>query len=658
MESNRLKILVFFLLLVLYGTLLAHKISLPFADDLGRHIKNGEMVLRGNFEVLHENFYSYTQTDYPVVNHHWLSGVIYYLILSAVGWGGLVIFKILLLLAAFAIVFKAATKKADFWLTTVLAIPAIIILWERTALRPENFSQLFFAIYLYLLVDLDENPQSKKIYWLLPLQLLWVNMHIFFIIGVALTGGFLVEKIILQTMNHRRLKENPLIKKMLILTALLIGVSFLNPNGAAGVFYPFYSSRAFDVAVSENLGLFETFRTRVFWSDYALALYTPIVGILALSFIFGFWKKLKPLGSAQDKPIFYLLASAAFAASGFLVVRSIAMFGLIFLPAAARNFNPVFLRIKSALETESPRLSEKVKKFSVACLMVILLGLTWFFGGKVFNPGIGLASGSMESAEFFQRQELRGPIFNNFDIGSYLIYNFSPREKVFVDNRSEGYSSQFFTKTYFPAIEDEDIWKQTLAKHQFNAIFFYLYDYGDFVPNFFWRRIRDPDWAMVYVDKYAIIFVRNVAENQKVIGQFAITSENAERRLAKLLRSADPDDQIAAADAFNLMGLDDLATQTFLGVVAKHPDRAKIWMILGQWELRKDDERSPILAAMFLDKAISLGWKTSEAYNYLGAAYYRLNRLENAKAALKESLKINPKRKDARDLLNLIEQKK
>jgi len=41
---------------------------------LGRHIKNGELVLNGDFGILKSNFYSYTEPDFPVINHHWGGG--------------------------------------------------------------------------------------------------------------------------------------------------------------------------------------------------------------------------------------------------------------------------------------------------------------------------------------------------------------------------------------------------------------------------------------------------------------------------------------------------------------------------------------------------------------------------------------------------------
>src|SRR3989338_2363588 len=79
-------------------SLFAQKIDLTTAD-LGRHIKNGELILNGSVEerraVFTENFYSYTEPTHPFLNHHWGSGVLFYLIERVAGFGGLSLFFLL-----------------------------------------------------------------------------------------------------------------------------------------------------------------------------------------------------------------------------------------------------------------------------------------------------------------------------------------------------------------------------------------------------------------------------------------------------------------------------------------------------------------------------------------------------------------------------------
>ncbi|MBL7156022.1 MAG: hypothetical protein ISS87_00250, partial [Candidatus Pacebacteria bacterium] len=57
-----LEIYILIFLLFWFGIFLLQKINLTTAD-LGRLLKNGELILKGNFDVLYTNFYSYTNPD-------------------------------------------------------------------------------------------------------------------------------------------------------------------------------------------------------------------------------------------------------------------------------------------------------------------------------------------------------------------------------------------------------------------------------------------------------------------------------------------------------------------------------------------------------------------------------------------------------------------
>lgn len=636
-RSNKLKIFVFILILVFASSLLVHKISFH-TDDLGRHLKNGEMVLQGNFDVLKTNFYSYVQPNSPFVNDHWLSGVIFYLLYRAFGFSGLIIFTAAFFLFAFSLLFWIATQKADFWLVAALSIPTILILRERTDVRPEIFSYLFIAIFLYFLFSLEECCEKNRVFWLIPLQFLWVNLHTFFIVGPMLVMGFLAEKVIL---NYRDLRENALIKKLVMLLGALIVVSFINPNGVAGVLRPFFRLTGYRVWVTEDQALMHILSIKPV-EDISVIIFTPLVLFLAFSFIFGFRKK--------QRPIFYGLASIGTIAASFSIVRTLPLFGLIFLPAISENFNRIFITIKY-----------RIKKFLAPALMTALAGFI-FFGvqGKISKydePGLGLTPRSNDAAIFFKEQGLRGPIFNDAAIGSYLIWHFFPEERVFFDNRhADAYSGQFMSEVYRPMLTQEEKWREMQERYSFNAIFFFHYDEVFNSRQFLARRMRDPDWAAVYADNNAIILLRNNKENQEKIEKFQITKDNVGERMKYLLESRDVDDWIAAADIFNLIDRGDLALSVYQEVVLREPRNSKIWRIMGETAVLRNNEKSDILAVIYLERAIALGQKNANAYTRLGLAYFRLSRFEEAKEILQKALKRDPNREDAKEYLEKLHQ--
>lgn len=661
-----LKILVFVLILVFYGSFLIYKMELPAADDLPRQMRNGIDVLTGNFDALNKNVYSYTESDRPFANHHWGSGVFFYLLYQAAGFGGLSIFKVILMLSAFALLFRIAAKKADFWLVAFLSIPAILIFLGRTGLRPEIFSYFFITLYLYLLMDLEEYPGRKRIFWLIPVQLLWANTHLFSVTGPMLVAGFLFEKIILnppiERAGYKNLKSNALIKKLALLFVILALVIFINPFGLVKAFSSFRLNATPDSPVSsaETVSVAEILKTTPKWNNIAATVFMPVVILLAFSFAAAFLFRLKrkqPLFS--DNFIFYFLAGASTATLGFFVIRSLSLFGLMFLPAASVNFNGIFIEAKKQLSSKWPRKERFLRQTLPFFLIAALLWLTTLARGKILPDsklGIGITPQSESSAMFFKEQGLEGPIFNDTDIGSYLIYYLYPNEKVFSDNRfRDAYSAEFFRDVYLPIIQDEEKWREAFEKYRFNAVFFNHYDNVRGARDFITRRMSDADWPLVYADRYVLIFVRNNPKNKEVIQKFQITQENAGQKLNYLSASSDADEQIAGADLLALIGRMDLATPTYMKAVTQWPDRGKVWMVMGKIELGKDPvDSNPALALIFMQKAIDVGWKTTESLSYLALAYFRTGQIDKAEEAVMEELKIDPNSEDGKKWIGVL----
>jgi hypothetical protein len=126
--------------------LLAQKIELTTAD-VGRHIKNGELMVTGDTEtrraILSENFYSYTAPDAPFLNHHWGTGVVFYLVHRVAGFTGLHLFFLLLFLLALFFVFDTARRVAGVWVACALLLFLFPLIAVRSEVRPEVFSYLF-----------------------------------------------------------------------------------------------------------------------------------------------------------------------------------------------------------------------------------------------------------------------------------------------------------------------------------------------------------------------------------------------------------------------------------------------------------------------------------------------------------------------------------
>ena len=480
------------LLLALYALFLAHPINLATAD-LGRHLQNGAELLQ-NGNLIRTNFYSYTYPDFPATNHHWGAGALFYLVFRAFGFAGVQAFFIAIALAAFFVFFQIAKKRGGLAAAGLLSLLVIPLLGERAEVRPEIFSYLFAGIFFWCLLE-------RKWLWSLPIiMVLWVNSHIYFFLGPAIIGAFWLA--------HPN-------KKLALIFALTTAATLANPFFLHGAIAPFTVFQNYGYNLAENQPLWKI--TYLLPGNPNYVIFEFVLALLIVGFIWKLWRDRQNFSWAN------LFLAAGVTGMGLLQLRNFSLFGLFALPIIAENLN----KNKSAIPAKESRLPaagrESIQRgldsrlrgndktwWAVALTsLALLLALTGELKSvfpQLQNYRLGLAPGITRAAEFWKNNNLQGPIFNNYDIGGYLIYS---GEEVFVDNRPEAYPASFFRDEYIPMQESEEAWQKRLAKYNFQAIFFWWRDYTPWAQTFLKKRLEDPEWRQVYLDDYAIIFVRN-----------------------------------------------------------------------------------------------------------------------------------------------------
>jgi hypothetical protein len=375
-------------------------------------------------------------------------------------------------LVTLAIFFFLARRSSGTMLAvtcTLLALPLIVF---RLEIRPEVFSYLFLGIYFYCL------REKKALKWLPVLQIFWVNLHLFFIFGPFLIFVFMW-------------RENALRPVFLASCAACL----VNPHFLAGALAPLMIFRDFGYMLAENQSVF--FMQQRF-HDYVYLHFEWIAAIAAMTFAFLFRRR--------NFEEFVLLVF--FGLLAFRVNRALPLFGYFFIPIVSGNL--------AAVATWQ-------------WTRILLLFLALILTARKLHPrlsqpyfGLGLLDGSEASANFFSGNHLRGPIFNNYDIGGYLIFHLFPAERVFVDNRPEAYPSYFFRNTYVPMQEDENVWQNISRDYGFNAIYFYRRDMTPWAQPFLIRRLQDPAWAPVFVDEATIIFLKRNEQNAELIRRYEL----------------------------------------------------------------------------------------------------------------------------------------
>jgi len=159
--------------------------------DLWWHLATGRYIVETG-GIPRADIFSYTAAGQPWVAHEWLSEIVMFLLYRTGGYLAAVLVFAALITLAYWMVFRTlrllnlgvvGSTVITFWMA-IMAVAS----WN---VRPQIFSYLFFAVYLYLLLRSRRTP-SRAI-WLMPvIMVVWVNLHAGYIMGLLLLGLFIV----------------------------------------------------------------------------------------------------------------------------------------------------------------------------------------------------------------------------------------------------------------------------------------------------------------------------------------------------------------------------------------------------------------------------------------------------------------------------------
>ncbi len=478
---QKLLLCIFIFLLLIVGFL--HPIS-SLTQDLGRHIKTGEIIFTTH-AIPQTNLFSYTYPDFPFINHHWFSEVIFYVFHQVFGFNGLLILTILVITTTFSLLFFTALKKGHIFAITIVSILYFRVLFERTDVRPEIFSFLFLSLFITILYK-NRDGFTRWIFLLPFLELIWVNTHIYFPIGIAVIGLFLVDYLI-----KNRKQFNPRYTFILVAVLFTCCISTLfNPNGIAGALYPFLVFGNYGYQIEENQTVF------FLWNYFG---WKTTIFYFFLSSTLLFTSLLLTIKKARL--IDWLLA-IFFTGLAFNAERNFPLFVFGTFIAISYSLSLIFNTF-----SRISRASGFAKHIPYLFLFLLLIWQIYQVG-SIRKIGFGVESGATKGVDFFLKQNLKGHIFNNFDIGSYLEYRLYPKEKVFVDGRPEAYPASFFQETYIPAQIDPKKFDEIVKKYNIQTIFFSYSDQTTLSQSFLPHISNNLACLMLYLDDYVVIFTK------------------------------------------------------------------------------------------------------------------------------------------------------
>lgn len=490
-----------FILLLFFAFSFLFRNDNSYNQDLGRHLKLGEIIIAQGI-IPHTNLFSFTAPNFHFINHHYLFEILVYLGQQSIGLQNILYLKVAVFLVAITLILALFLKSLP-----LLSFPIVYIflhtLRSRTDLRPEILSFLFTAITYYIL-DKFERNNSKLIYLLPLISLLWVNSHIYFPIGLLLQSVFLINLYF-----KHQIKQLQIL--LLIFVASLL-VTFLNPSGLQGALYPLLVFQNYGYTIAENQNIFLLEKLNFYNPDF---LFVKIcTAIIFSSLVYGLFKH-----TLAVKNTILCLSGVVLA---LLNMRSFPYLFFISLPAVMDNFSAI---------KKTKYLFLPVLIFSFFLIYESIFYLSGNYYRLTNSNGradLLLDENGRGAMDFVLNQQLPQPIFNNFDIGSYIIYRGYPQYKVFIDGRPEAYPKEFFQNIYMPVQSDYQKFKQLDQQVIFNTVIFSHTDQTPWGKNFLTSVIVDPNWKTVYLDDFMIVLVKSDIAAEKKLTIIELTKLSPE----------------------------------------------------------------------------------------------------------------------------------
>lgn len=482
-------------------------------NDLFLHLKTGELILATG-HVPHVDDYSALARGRPFTAHEWLSGVLFQLVrlpFAARGFDALILFKAGIAVAVGWILYRAAATQGA---APEIAIPCLgwvmILAAARFLERPHIFGYLLTALFLWILARHRHAADGKRgwsgLLLLLPLEILWANLHGSFLMGPVLVllaaAGEGLDAVLARRGDSQAAGAHAREAGLLgILAALLLAACLVNPYGWRLLLFPFeLTGSGFMDLIYEWLPPYDpSFRTTYMMRYYVVwaACGALVLGATLL--------RARRRGTARPASFPFLLF-AAYLALSLRMNRNVTDFALATCPAVTAAATGLLA---------TPGATTRSRRVALPALTLALLALTvWFAAaGYPFSPstrrtfGLGLGPKvPVGAADYVARNGVRGASFNTYGAGAYLVYRFYPEVRVAMDSRNDVYGEDLYAE-YRRALVTPASMREMVRRVEASFIFLEWSQQGMSVIARTVRETAD-GWRLVYFDDAAVVYLR------------------------------------------------------------------------------------------------------------------------------------------------------
>jgi hypothetical protein len=465
--------------------------------DIFFRLANGQQILASG-TIPRRNLFSFTFPDHPYLDSAWLFDAGAAGIHRVAGFPGLVLAKTGLVLLIFAAAFLVLRRRGLGGISAALALAAAAFcMRDRLVERPHLFSLLGEVGLVALLPALREG--RRRAWWLIPLVAAWANFHAGAFLGpliITLGGvGLLVQKVLAKGEVSRRVLLTHVLAVGLCILALMA-----TPVGPGIFRYLGFHSDIF------ALHPVDEFRPISWLSDAPLLIFA--VALLLL------------LGAGALRRLFVPACDLAPVIGMAILAARTVRFGADFILVGTLLLAPLWARLTARWSDRVlPALHAQLARASAALLLVLALVprlSDWEKHHPFFSIDVDRSSLPLVALDFVEKNGLRDRMYNDFETGSFLIWQGFPRYRVFVDPRLPAYP-----RSFHELLGRIDINREEWTRHMDGlGVKSALIDYAGINRRVAWWAPED--WALVFRAHDTRVFARRDSAHRDLIARTEI----------------------------------------------------------------------------------------------------------------------------------------
>ena len=436
--------------------------------------------------------FSFSAPGHPWSNPEWLGDVVWYLAYNGAGERGLQALKLLLLCGALALVLRLARRQGA---SALLAVALLLLLLPGLAWRftLRNHLHALWLIPLYGLLLQGARRDPRRLLVLLPLGVLWANLHGSFPLGwVVLAAGAIGAL----ARGHRRLAL--FAAGVLCVHPLLAAVS---PHGLSN--YRQVLDHALNAADYRALILEWQSPLQVSQGIKHLPLHL-LAAVGLLSFL--------PRCNRVRRQAARLLTLLAALALGYASQRFIPLAVVLAAPGVAANL--------SGWLADREDLQRRAGWASLVLALGLLLAVAAQLRVDPWPPVLRRAESPAALARFLDQQAPPGAkLFNDFDSGQWLLWLAAPRVRLYIDPRNNLGAAAL--RRYV----DEVLPHPSTFEQEVRRLDITLAEVDTAAPRFealAAHLSRTTAWRRVFSDGRRVVYAREVPANAALIRRFGM----------------------------------------------------------------------------------------------------------------------------------------